>query len=93
LSDHPNVFSTRSVTLATWFEYAHELELRLIRYDPATQQFHFWDPKKIAQSIIDGLNKVDPRVNLERFIRTRKRVLSNKLRLDSQYHGKAVKRG
>lgn len=100
MSDHPNVynpqpnvFSTRSVLLASWFEYAHSLSLRLIRYEPETALFHFWDCDGTAQKIIDGVYGVDPTVNLFRFERTKKRLLNNKLRLDNEYKRQRQQKG
>ena len=86
-----NLFYTRSVTLATWFEYARLLNLRLNRYDPATQQFIFWDPDNVAQAIVEGHHRIDPEVKLYQFEKIRRRIAREKHRADLAY--KAVRRG
>lgn len=79
----PPIFSTKSVLLAAWLDYAHDLNLRFLRYDANAHLFHFWDPDNRAQSIIDGSYKLDPSVSLHKFERIRARLLADKMRADN----------
>lgn len=90
MSDSPDVFTTPSLQLATWLDYARLPQLRFSRYDAETRLFYFWDPDHKAQAIIDRFHKVDPTVNLHRFERTRKRMTSTKLNADGRL--KSVRR-
>lgn len=84
------VFGTESVTLSAWFDYCGHKSLTLLRYEPETRKFWWFDPLPIAQEIIDGVTKVDPAVNIFRFERCRRRLLRMKLQLDGELKRKKV---
>lgn len=62
--------------MATWLDYAHQLQLRFIRYDAQTKRFYFWDPDNLSKQIVEGYLAVDPTVSLHKFESSRARLLS-----------------
>ena len=87
MSESPanNVFRTKSPLVATWLEYAHRIEVRFLRYDPQTREYHFWDPDGRTHALINDYNQVDPTVNLRRFHKTYNTMLAEKMQLDGQW--------
>lgn len=85
MTNPPNVFSTSSTTLAAWFEYAHSLELRLIRYDPSVKLFYFFDPDGLANKIVHRFHELDPEAHINKFIRIRNRLAAMKMKADGQW--------